>query len=158
MNNSVKMAAYEPVIREVLDSGGEFSIRPHGTSMLPMLSDGGDTVILRKKSPEVGDVVFYKRDSGEYVMHRLIKKRKDGYMMRGDNQIMNEYGVRDDNIIAVIIAFVKDGKRTEVTDEEYLKYVNTLNGIYRKRKIDGLIKKAAYCVFPFLKKEENDDN
>ena len=158
MNDSIKIADYEPVIREVIESGGEFSLRPHGTSMLPMLSDGGDTVILKKKLPEVGDVVFFKRDNGEYVMHRLVKIRRDGYVMRGDNQVTNEYGIRENNVIAVITAFVKDGKRVETSDSEYLKYVDSLDGIYKKRKAKEIIRKAVYAVFPFLKKEGKDDN
>ena len=35
-----------PVIREVLASGGEFSLKPRGESMRPYFREGRDTVVL----------------------------------------------------------------------------------------------------------------
>ena len=37
-----------PLLSEVLESGGEFRLYPKGTSMLPLLREGEDSVLLKK--------------------------------------------------------------------------------------------------------------
>ena len=52
------------------------------------------------------DLPFYTRDSGQYVLHRIVKVNADGtYTLRGDHQIVNEQGVRPDQIIRPSVAF-----------------------------------------------------
>ncbi|MBQ7822157.1 MAG: S24/S26 family peptidase [Clostridia bacterium] len=135
MNEKFRLADFEPIIREVVGSGGEFTMKTHGTSMLPMLSDGNDSVVLVSVPEKIvrGDVIFYKRENGQFVLHRVVGKRKDGFVLRGDNQIINEYGVGYDTVIAIVTAYIKNGKRIDVTDEEYKKYVRTLDGKYRAK-------------------------
>ena len=53
--------------------------------------------------------------------------------MRGDSQIVNEYNVAHESVIAVMKAYIKDGKRIEADDSEYRKYVRTLEGKYRMK-------------------------
>ncbi len=43
---NASLADLYPVMREVFDRGGTFAIRPRGTSMLPLLRPGEDTVTL----------------------------------------------------------------------------------------------------------------
>lgn len=154
MSEKFKLCDFEPIIREVVQSGGEFVMKTHGTSMLPLLSDGGDGVVLVNKGDlKVNDVVFYKRESGQYVLHRIVGKRADGFVMRGDNQIVNEYGVKNDNIIAVMSAYVKNGKRIDVNDADYKKYVSRLGGMYRKRRSAARILKIKRKLNSLLKRE-----
>lgn len=154
MSEKFKLCDFEPIIREVVQSGGEFVMKTHGTSMLPLLSDGGDGVVLVNKGDlKVNDVVFYKRESGQYVLHRIVGKRADGFVMRGDNQIVNEYGVKNDNIIAVMSAYVKNGKRIDVNDADYKKYVSRLGGMYRKKRSAARILKIKRKLNSLLKRE-----
>ena len=44
----IRLSDYDPLIREVLASGGEFRLYPHGTSMRPLLRQGRDSVSLRR--------------------------------------------------------------------------------------------------------------
>ncbi len=155
MSEKFKLSDFEPIIREVVESGGEFVMKTHGTSMLPLLSDGNDSVVLINKSePVIGDVAFYKRANGQYVLHRIVGKRADGFVMRGDNQIINEYGIKNDNIIAIMWAFVKNGKRTDITDENYRKYVASLNTRYRKRKITAFVSRLKRKLASLFSKKE----
>ena len=112
------------VMDSVINSGGEFKIISRGTSMLPMLRDGVDTVVLVKKPSilKVGDVPLYQRENGEYVLHRIIAVKKDGYVMRGDNHIASEYPILNDQIIGILKAYIKNGKRIECTDFKYRAY------------------------------------
>lgn len=154
MSEKFRLSDFEPIIREVVGSGGEFVMKTHGTSMLPLLSDGNDSVVLASKAHfEVGDVVFYKRPNGQYVLHRIVGKRADGFVMRGDNQIINEYGITSEHIIAVMRAFIRNAKRTDVNDEDYKKYVSSLKFKYRKKKIKAYITRIKKkLVSPFDKK------
>ena len=68
-----QLAEYEETILTVLDSGGEFTIFPRGISMLPLIVQGRDSVTLIKAERlQIGDIAFYKRSGGEFVLHRII--------------------------------------------------------------------------------------
>lgn len=104
---------YEHVIRDVLESGGEFQIYPRGTSMLPLLWQGRDWVTLVKpvEPPRIRDIILYQRTDGSYVLHRIMKREKDGYVLCGDNQAWLERGIQPEQIIGVVNAMGINGKR-----------------------------------------------
>lgn len=101
------------LIEEKLQNGGEVTFKPRGISMLPLLRQGKDSVTispvtnaLKKK-----DTIFYRRPNGQFVLHRIVGKNDDGYILCGDNQDVKEYGVKPEYIIGVLTA-VKRGTRT----------------------------------------------
>lgn len=104
---------YEHVIRDVLESGGEFQIYPRGTSMLPLLWQDRDWVTLVKpvEPPRIRDIILYQRTDGSYVLHRIMKREKDGYVLCGDNQAWLERGIQPEQIIGVVNAMGINGKR-----------------------------------------------
>ena len=107
-----------PVIREVLTSGGEFSLKPRGVSMLPYLREGRDTVILSplKKAPKRGDILLYVRSSGAPILHRVVHVEDDGTLsMRGDNQYFIERGIRQDQVVAIMERFLRNGKEKHIS-------------------------------------------
>ena len=98
------------VIEEVLSSGGEFKLYPRGTSMLPFIVQDEDSVILKRADGPLKrhDVAFYRRANGQFVLHRVVKRGRDGrYVMCGDNQINLERGIEDSQIIGVMSALYK---------------------------------------------------
>ena len=101
MSESIHLSDYEELIREVLASDGEFRLYPHGTSMLPLIRQGKDSVALRTldHTPRKYDILFYKRQDGSYVLHRVKDVTPEGLTMWGDNQFMLEYGITERNII-----------------------------------------------------------
>lgn len=112
------LADYAPLIQEVIDSDGEFRLFPRGTSMLPLLRQGRDSVVLVKctQAPKKRDIIFYKRPNGQFVLHRILKTSKDGgYILCGDNQTVLEKGITDDMVIALVSAVYKDDKRIDVS-------------------------------------------
>ena len=50
MSDTYSLSEYADIIREVLDSGGEFTLYPRGTSMLPLIVEGRDSVTLEKRA------------------------------------------------------------------------------------------------------------
>ena len=108
---NLPMSEMVGLINEVISDGGEFRLYPKGTSMLPLIIQGKDSVILVKPSLlSIGDIVLYKRKSGQYVLHRIIKINGDDLVLCGDNQTELEYGITGSDVIAKVSAICKDEK------------------------------------------------
>lgn len=104
---------YVASLRELTEEGHEVSIRIVGGSMVPFLGDKRDTVWFRKpdRKLKVGDIVFFQRASGRFILHRIWKIRPDGYYIVGDSQTVIEGPVREEQIFAVVTRAERKGKR-----------------------------------------------
>lgn len=114
-----------PILAEVLASGGEFRLYPGGVSMLPLLREGKDSVILvTPKAPRKRAVYLYRRADGSFVLHRLIGMEKDGTLtFSGDNQIARERGVPAAALLAEMSAFYRGERRIETANVRYRLWV-----------------------------------
>lgn len=112
-----------PLIREQIAHGGSVRIAPRGTSMLPMLRQGVDTVVLSPVPQRLKkyDIPFYRRDNGQFVLHRIVAVGET-YTCIGDNQFQLEPGVREDQLIAVVTSFTRSGREISVTSLGYRCY------------------------------------
>lgn len=117
MPSQFKLSDYDETIRMVLDSGGEFRMFPRGTSMLPLIVQERDSVILIKPEGDLkkNDIAFYLRDDGHYVLHRVIKAQNGKYSMCGDNQHWLEEGIENRHIIGVVSKINRNNR--EITDD-----------------------------------------
>ncbi|MBR5020759.1 MAG: S24/S26 family peptidase, partial [Oscillospiraceae bacterium] len=80
----------------------------------PFLISGRDTVHLSRleRPARRGDILLYRRDNGDYVLHRVRRVEKDGTLtIIGDAQTELEHGIREDQIIAVVTSVIRKGKR-----------------------------------------------
>lgn len=104
----VRLEDVLPLIREQLDAGKPVCICPKGTSMLPMLRQGIDSVVLSPlpKKLKKYDLPLYRRDNGAFVLHRVVKAGET-YTCVGDNQFHLEKGLRHDQMIAVVTGFYR---------------------------------------------------
>lgn len=138
LDRNVDLAMVMPLIREKVEAGGTVRLSPKGTSMLPMLKMGRDSVDLVKPPAKLKkyDLPLYVRDDGSYILHRVVKVG-DTYTCIGDNQYVYEEGVRPDQIIAVVTAFHHDGKRYSVKDLRYWLYCRYWKATrwYRKKRL-----------------------
>jgi len=126
LNNEFSLSECSDLIDEVLDSGGEFTLYPKGTSMRPLIRQGSDAVVLIKAKQKLKrfDIPLYIRSNGQYVLHRVIKIFKNGtYGICGDNQFLIEKGIKDSQIKGVICAVIRDGKRINTSNTRYKIYV-----------------------------------
>ena len=103
---------YVSVLREIAEEGKVVSMLIAGSSMAPFLCHNRDYIYFTKPERELrrGDMVFYQRDSGQYVMHRIYRVKHEGYYMVGDAQTQIEGPLRRDQIFAVITQVKRDGK------------------------------------------------
>ncbi|MCR4614580.1 MAG: S24/S26 family peptidase [Clostridiales bacterium] len=113
MSKSITLDQAYGLILETLENDGRVSFVSTGNSMYPTIRDRKDTIYLAKPDRPLRkfDIIFYRRDDGKFVLHRIVGKNKDGYILCGDNQIVKEYGIRPDQVIALLKEFEKDGKR-----------------------------------------------
>ena len=136
---------------EQLAKNGRLIYTNVGDSMKPLIRQGRDLLIIEPVHGRLKkyDVPLYRRDSGQYVLHRILKVRKHDYVICGDNRWIREYGISDRHIIGVLTAVVRDGKTVSVKDKKYLAYVHLWCDffyvraviLYVKRKITHIIKK-----------------
>ncbi|MBE6720429.1 MAG: hypothetical protein E7571_07225 [Ruminococcaceae bacterium] len=98
-------------IKEILDVYGTFTGLTSGTSMLPLLHQGKDNIIIVKPIGRLKkyDVAVYVTDYGKYIMHRVVEVHDDHYIITGDNLLAREY-VTDDMICGKLVGFYKNGK------------------------------------------------
>lgn len=103
---------YVSVLREIAEEGKVVSMLIAGSSMAPFLCHNRDYIYFTKPERELrrGDMVFYQRDSGQYVMHRIYRVKHEGYYMVGDAQTQIEGPLRRNQIFAVITQVKRDGK------------------------------------------------
>lgn len=142
MRTEFKLEEFETIIKDVLDSGGEFQMFPKGSSMLPLLREKIDSVVLVKPQGQLktGDILLYKRSNGQYVLHRIVKVNQNSYELCGDNQIQIETKVSDTDIIGVVGYFYRREKK--ITDRNLIyKCYNFLWKSFILRRIAGKIRR-----------------
>ena len=118
MNNKLRFEDY-------IEKNGSLTYTNVGVSMLPLLRQGRDLFIAAKRDGQrcsVGDVVLYRRPPNQYVLHRIIEVRPDDYVILGDNCVNKEYGIRDDDIIAVMTGYIRRGKEHSISEKGYKLY------------------------------------
>ena len=111
---------------EELRQHGSLTYTTVGRSMRPFLRSGEDLMVIRANDGircRKYDAVLYKRDSGKYVLHRIIKVREKDYVLSGDNIWMIEKGIRDDQILGVLTTVIRDGKPLDVNSPGYMRKV-----------------------------------
>ena len=105
--------AYMPVVCELLEQGKEVSLVITGNSMLPFLVHGRDEILIAPAdgSWKKGDMAFYRRKNGQYVMHRICGVHKDGsYSLIGDGQFTVEHPIFSSQMFGKITAVKRKGK------------------------------------------------
>lgn len=112
-----------PLIQDQLSAGKSVCFSPKGTSMLPMLRQGIDTVTLSPLPDKLKkyDLPLYQRKNGQYVLHRIVKA-DDTYTCIGDNQFQLETGLTHDQMIGVVTAFSRGKREWKVTHPLYRLY------------------------------------
>ena len=147
-SKSISLDSAMPLIREQLAAGGAVEFSPRGTSMLPMLRQGKDTVTLSPVSGRLKkyDLPLYVRDDGHYVLHRIVSVGDD-YTCIGDNQFVFEKGVRQDQIIGVVTSFSRDGKKIGTSCVSYRLYCMLWHNSRGVRYICRCIRTKIRCMF-----------
>ena len=119
----VPLEALMPLILEQLEAGKNVRFSPRGISMLPMLRQGVDSVVLSPLPSRLKkyDLPLYRRKSGQYVLHRVVEAG-DTYTCVGDNQFELEPGLEHGQMIALVTAFSRGDREHRVDELGYQLY------------------------------------
>ncbi len=120
---------------EVLAKEGRLVYSNVGNSMWPLIRQGRDLMVIQRPSGRLKkyDAPLYRRDNGQYVLHRVLKVREKDYVICGDNCVRPETGITDRQILGVLTAVVRDGKELPVTDWRCRLYVLLWCGLFPLR-------------------------
>ncbi|MBP5209320.1 MAG: S24/S26 family peptidase [Clostridia bacterium] len=111
--------------RAILAEQGFYLTTPAGHSMEPMLTDREDQVLIRPLTGPArrGDVLLYETPAGLHALHRVVRRRPGGYLMRGDSCYDREPCLTEDRVIGRMETFWHGGRETSADDPAYRRYV-----------------------------------
>ena len=137
MEEKIGLADISDVMLEVLKSGGEVRFTSNGWSMAPLLSNAGQQVVLKAPGGKVkkGDIAFYRRKGGQFVLHRVVRVKGNTFTMCGDNQVDFEPGITREQILAVMTGYIRDGKLYPLSGIRYFVYKMSLPVRRAKRRL-----------------------
>ena len=103
---------YVSLLKELVEQGKEVGLLIAGNSMSPFLTHQRDSIYLEKPSRKLGkgDMVFYQRENGQYIMHRIYRVCKEEFYMVGDAQTLIEGPIKENQIFAIVTKVKRKGK------------------------------------------------
>ena len=109
-----KVVANEVLLEEaaaLMNEGREVTIKPLGSSMLPFIRGGRDSVRL-KKMPDVavGDILLVRLEGPRYVLHRLIAVDGDRLTLMGDGNLVGTESCTKADVLGTVVA-IERGSR-----------------------------------------------
>ena len=104
--------AYISTLRDLVNQGKEVRLIISGSSMTPFLVHERDSILFSKPDSPLkrGDMVFYQRENGQFVMHRILHVKPEGLYIIGDAQIEIEGPVNPSCVFARITKVNRKGK------------------------------------------------
>ena len=106
---------------------GSFTYRNTGTSMMPLLRQDQDLFVIEQikdQQYKKYDAVLFKRSNGQYVLHRILKVKKESFVLCGDHQYQKEYGITQDQILGKMTKVIRNQKEIDENNVKYRLYVH----------------------------------
>lgn len=99
-------------VKKLIAQGHSVTLRVRGNSMMPLLHDNRDSVILAPfSSIQKGELVLAEIKQGVYVLHRIIKIDNQKITLMGDGNISGTEQCQISNIAGVAIEIIRNGKK-----------------------------------------------
>jgi len=99
-------------MQAVHEKGGLFRFKAKGGSMSPFIKDE-DVLTIAKSSDgyNIGEVVAFVRPCRQkLVVHRIIAKKNDQYLIKGDNTMERDGKIPLQNILGKVARVERNGK------------------------------------------------
>lgn len=100
-------------LRSRIDEGRQVRIRAKGWSMLPLIWDDRDVIVLgplSDKSISVGRIVLAQLGTGRYVVHRIVAIKGSRITLRGDGNPYQEEYVHIQKVLAELVKVTRNGQ------------------------------------------------
>lgn len=112
-----KVVANELMLEEaaqLMNEGREVSFTPLGSSMLPFIRGGKDSVTLSKCGPsEVGDIALVRLPGPRYVLHRIVEVKDGRITLMGDGNIAGTEQCGEGDVLGKVTS-INRGRRTVI--------------------------------------------
>jgi signal peptidase len=115
---TVKSDELFPVIQELLQNNQKVRMTVTGNSMMPFLREDTDSVELSSvnfNDLRFGQIPLIKRNNGQYILHRLVYKKKNCFYISGDAELWIEGPIMPDQLIAVVTNIWHNDKQVSLT-------------------------------------------
>ena len=90
---------------QLLAEGRDVIFTPLGSSMLPFIRGGKDTVTLRALSHvDVGDIVLARLADATYVLHRVVDRNRGLLTLMGDGNLRGTESCTREDILGTVVA------------------------------------------------------
>lgn len=121
---------------EELSRTGAIAFPVKGISMRPLIKAGRDAVFVTAKQDRLSrfDVGLFKRDNGDYVLHRVLVAQAGGYLFCGDSQTFTEQ-IREEQVLGTMSGLVRKGKPIDLSGAAYRAYVTLWCKPFPVRKV-----------------------
>lgn len=108
----VNTQEYLTILHRLVEEGHEVCVPISGSSMTPFLAHERDTVCFQTpdRPLRAGDMVFFQRRTGQYIMHRICRIKKDGYYIVGDAQSDVEGPIAREQIFGLVTRARRKGR------------------------------------------------
>ena len=129
---------------EQLSQDGFLLKETKGISMEPMLREGREQSFIKSipamgREPRKGDVVLFRRSTGDFVLHRIVGRKGQVFRIRGDNCMTRELVERKD-ILGILAGFYRGETYVDCsTDRAYRRYV-------RRRRLGFPFRKGVFSL------------
>lgn len=101
------------LLKTVVEGGHQFRMRAPGFSMHPFIRNRDIITIspLSPKSPGLGDIVaFVRPDTGKLVVHRVVKRTKDLFLVKGDNCGDPDGFIAQTSLLGIVTRVERNGR------------------------------------------------
>ena len=114
----VDIHTYLPVLIYIFKSGKDVSVTVTGSSMAPFLAHLRDSIIVSPPPRQFhrGDMVFFQRQDGSYVMHRIHHLKEGKLYLVGDNQTEIEGPIDPEQVFGIVRKVIRNGKLLQKGD------------------------------------------
>lgn len=134
-----------PILKDTLAKNKDFIMPVRGTSMLPFIYETNQVILTKPSDLRKNDIIFYQRDDGHFVLHRIYKKKKDYFVLLGDNQTQLEYPIYDKQVLAKVKAVKRKNKIDYLNKFSYKLYLFFWHNLLIRR-----------IFFPLTRRIKND--
>ena len=109
-----------PSFEEVLEKDGELIFTNVGYSMYPLIKQREDILrIVKTDTFKKGDIILYKSNVDHYVLHRILKIKKDKIIAAGDHNYRKDQPITKEQVLGKLVSIKKkDGKEIDLAKDK----------------------------------------
>ena len=105
---------------DVLNKDHELYFTNVGYYMYPLIREREDILhIVQSNTYKKGDIILFKSKEDHYVLHRILKIKKDKIITAGDYNYFKDQPITKDQILGLLISIKKkDGKVIDLSKDK----------------------------------------